>query len=201
MRSFFRSMLDCRSVIYEKRDRAAADIYSSVEKFVRDGRYSSYRKASELATMRLSNYSEEAIAAQLSINVGTVRTHTRNVSNELYQLFGTNFLGMLSNYAEHRREVNSVMYRVKHQGEMAISYVLPEAISVAKGRQSTPKDFPMSDCSREIDFLRRYSREFLSKALEEVDIDRLMYLIDILDGKRGSPMDWNYVVSMVTGEE
>lgn len=200
MRSFYRSMLDCRGEIYKKRDRAAADVYSSVEKFLKDGKYSTYRKANELSIMRLSNYSEEAMAAQLGVNVGTVRTHTRNVSNELYQLFGTNFFDMLSNYAEYRLKVDAVLYRVKHQGDMAVTHVLPDVVSAVKDSVTGTRSFPLGECSQELDFLRRYSRSFLSEALKEVNINKLMYLIDILDGNKGSPDEWNTVISFVSGE-
>lgn len=200
MRSFFRSMLDCRAEIYKKRDRAAADVYSSVEKFLKEGRYSTYRKANELSTMRLSKYNEEAMAAQLGVNVGTVRTHTRNVSNELYQLFGTNFFDMLSNYAENQLKVNAVLYRVKHQGDMAVTYVLPEVVSVVRGCSSVGRFYPLNECTQEMDFLRRYSRHFLSEALKEVDLGKLTFLIDILDGNRGTPDEWNTLISLVSGE-
>lgn len=201
MRSFFRSMLDCRSIIYEKRDRAAADVYSSVEKFLKEGRYSSYRKANELCTMKLSKYSEEAMAAQLGVSVSTVRTHASNVSMELYQLFGTNFFDMLSNYAEHRLNVDTVLYRIKHQNTMAVTYVLPEVISAVKDHQVKGGDYGIEDCSQELDFLRRYSRQFLEEALKEVDISKLSFLIDVLDGRRADPATWMSVVSRVIGEE
>lgn len=200
MRSFYRAMLDCRGVIYKKRDRAAADVYSSVERFLKEGHYSTYRKANELSTMRLSNYSEEAMAAQLGVNVGTVRTHTRNVSKELYQLFGTNFFDMLSNYADYRLKVDGVLYRVKHQGDMAVTYVLPDVVSAVKDQSSTSGSYSLNDCSQEIDFLRRYSRSFMFEALKEVDLGKLMYLLDILDGNKGSPDEWNTVISFVSGE-
>lgn len=201
MRSFFKAMLGCRVVIYEKRDRAAADVYSSVEKFLKEGHYSSYRKANELATLRLGKYSEEAIAAQLGISQGTVRTHTRNVSAELYQLFGSNFFDLLSNYAENRLTVDSVMYRVKHQNKMAVSYVLSDVISAIKDRSTVSKEFQLCDCSQELDFLCRYSRSFLDSVLSEVDVDKLAYLLDVLDGRRGSPETWLNVVTSVVGEE
>lgn len=200
MRSFYRSMLDCREAIYKKRDRAAADVYSSVEKFLKEGRYSTYRKANELSTMRLSGYSEEAMAAQLDVNVGTVRTHTRNVSNELYQLFGANFFDMLSNYADNRLKVGAVLYRVKHQGDMAVTYILPDVVATVRDRVSGGGSYPLNECSQEIDLLRRYSRDFLSEALKEVDIGKLMYLIDILDGNKGTPEEWNFLISSVSGE-
>ena len=202
MRSFFRSMLDCREAIYDKRDRPAADVYSSVETFLKEGRYSSYRKANELCIMKLNKYSEEAIAAQLGISVSTVRTHASNVSMELYQLFGTNFFDMLSNYAENRSNVDTVMFRVKHQNEMAVTYVLSDVLSEVKDRVGSKggKSFPLEECSQELDFLRRYSKEFLSEALGELNIEKVMYLIDVMDGKKGSPEAWVYIVSQMSEE-
>lgn len=203
MRSFFRAMLECRDVIYSKRDRPAADVYSSVETFLKEGRYSSYRKANELSAMKLSRYSEDAIASQLGVSVSTVRTHSSNVSAELYGLFGVNFFDMLSNYAENSLKVNTVLYRIKHQNEMAVSYVLSDALHEVKSRKpySAEKSFSIKDCGQELDFLRRYSRQFLSQAIKEVDMDKVMYLIDVLDGLAGTPEDWVYLVSHMTEED
>ena len=201
MRSFFRAMLDCHDVIYEKRDRAAADAYSAVEKFITEARYSSYKKANELCIMKLGKYSEEAIAAQLGISVSTVRTHASNVSMELYRLFGTNFFDMLSNYAENRLNVESVLYRLKHQNTMAVTYVLPEVISAVKERRTQGGSYELEDCGLELDFLRRYSRSFLEEALKGVSVDKLLFLIDVLDSRKGTPAEWHSVLDTVIGKE
>lgn len=200
MRSFFKAMLDCREEIYEKRDRPAADIYSTVESFLKEGNYSSYRNANALAEMKLNRRTDTYIATQLGISEATVRVHTRNVSNELYSIFGASFLSQLSNYKENRDFVNSVMYRIKYRGKMAISYILSDVVLAIKGNQPNNQSYELQDCHQEIDFLRRYSNQFLQSAMHEVDMDKLKFLIGVLDGKAGKPEDWYGLISNIVEE-
>lgn len=191
----------CKETIYEKKDRAAADVYSMIVDFLKTGRYSSYRKANELSKMILSGCTSQVIASQLGISEATVRNHTMSVSNELYRLFGQNFFDKLANYSENKLDVDTVMYRIKHLDKTAVSYILSDTLSAIRSQAGLYSyDYNIKDCSNEVDFLRRYSRMFMVASMERVDVRKLSYILDILDGKCGTPEDWNSLVSILTEE-
>ena len=201
MRSFYRAMLDAREVIYEKRDRPAADAYTEVEHFLKEGSYSSYKKACQLSTLKLMGYGEDFIATQLGVSASTVRTHVSNVSNELYKFFGTNFFDMLSNYAENRTAVDAVLLRIRHAGDMAVSYILSDVIKLVKSYPvESSERFELKCCQQELDLLRRFSAAFLQEAVSRVDMRKLAYLVGILDWRCGTSADWVEVISIIKGE-
>ena len=92
----------CRDRIYEKKDRAAADVYILVKDFVESGKYSRCRRASELITMQLRGYNDRNIAERYNISAETVRVERRQISNELWSIFGIDFFDRLLNYKENK---------------------------------------------------------------------------------------------------
>lgn len=202
MRSFFRGMLDTRDVIFEKRDRPAADVYTEVEKFLCEGNYSTYKKATLLSKLKLSGYDDSFIASQLGVSASTVRTHISSVSNELYKFFGVNFFDMLSNYAENRRTVDAIVYRARHSRDIATTYVLSDVVSkVRSAPLGDDVSYDLSSCHLELDLLRRFSHPFLDEAVKSVDLGKLSYLVDILNGSKGTSEEWSSVVSAIKGEQ
>lgn len=197
MKSFFRAMLDCKAKIYDKRDRPSADIYSTVEKFLLEGNYSSYKNANTLAELKLKGYSDGIVASQLNISDATVRVHVRNVSNELYKLFGASFPEQLADYKNNTSAVNAVMYRLKFLNRKSTSYIMPDVVSLIKDSTGGHREYDLNDCSQELDFLKRYSFDFLRGAVGNVDLEKLRYLVDVMDGVSGSSEDWSFVVSSI----
>lgn len=194
-------MLLCKEEIYNKRNRAAADVYADIEAFLKNGKYSSYRRANELSKMMLSGCKSKFMSERLGISEATLRNHIMRVSDDLYGLFGQTFFDKLASYSENRCEVDSVMYRVRHVDESAITYVLSDVLSAVRSQRYSYNGCSLDDCSGEIDFLRRYSHAFMEEAMGRLDRKKLAYLVDVLDGRAGTTDEWCRLVSTLAEED
>lgn len=198
MKNFVATMMICRGRIYEKKDRAAADVYILVKDFVESGKYSRCRRASELVTMQLRGYNDKNIAERYNISTETVRVERRQISNELWSIFGLDFFDRLLNYRENKEYINKCLMGIKSFDIRLAGTVLGEVIKESKFayndfengfERSEVSAYNSEDMQDEVDFLRRYSYAFLEEDLKRVDLGKLHYLLEVLDGNKGTFID------------
>lgn len=185
MKNFFRVMVTCKDVIFEKKDRPAADVFLKVRSFVEGGAYSSCKRAKSLAEMRLKGCDAHVISEHFGVAYDTIRTELKKMSKELWGIFPEDFFDRLSNYHENRAYVDEVVSALRFYGKTAEGLLLMDVVRDI--RTSTPigedVEYSIEECQEELEFLTRYSKGFYAKDMERMDKGKLKYLIDTLDGK------------------
>lgn len=192
MRSFFTAMSIAKTEIKKRRDRSAAEVYKEVEAFVESGVYTSYKGISTLATMYLNGGKDENIAIALGISESTVRVHKRNISNQLYVLFGEDFFSLFEDFSSNREEIYN---RLKIASAKPISpneildIEILSNIEGLKTKSERTQDYSIGECSKEIRFINLYNKKAVQKELEGLDKNKLRYILEVLDGRAGTPAD------------
>lgn len=187
-KSFYNNLLSAKEKIKENRDRPAAEVWSSVKDFITSGQFSTYKKASRLASCILEGYSDSYISRILGISETTVRVHTKNTSDELYKLFGENFCDLLIAYKDNKEEVDKRVNSVLNWNMCALS-LLPEELVNMVGTSYKGKAVRLKDCKKEVEFLSKYSLSNIQEEFGGLNKDYLAYLIALLDGKISNPME------------
>lgn len=197
MRNFFLQMKDCKQTIAQKRDRKAAGVYSSVEAFLRSGNYSTYKKANLMVSMFLDGVPAAKIGARLNMSEGSVKNRLRSmISTELFALFGEDFFQNLAAYSEseeNKQAVDISMKRVSCAGVSVIDYLLSDLVSYI-GSSDDVKSFNMCDCAKEMDLLCDFSVSAFQKKAKACDLEKLKYLLGVLEGTKGTSKDWAELV-------
>lgn len=188
MKNFFSVMLNCKRIIFENRDRLAADVYKKVQVFVESGVYSKCKKADDIASMTLNGYNAYVIAEKYNLSYETIRVEKRQISEELWRIFPVDFFSKLCEYRENKEYIDDCLYSISHLNVKSSNLVFFDVVKEIKDKpcKNSSIEYDYTELRNEIDFLMRYSREFFKFDLANVDIDKLKYLIDVIDGNTGN---------------
>lgn len=187
-KSFYNNFLSAKERIKENRDRPAAEVWSSVKDFIAEGQFSSYKKASRLASCILEGYSDSYISRVLGISETTVRVHTKNTSDELYKLFGEDFCDLLVAYKDNKEEADKRVNSVLNWNMCSLT-LLPEELVNMIGASHKGKVVRLEECKKEVEFLSKYSLSNIQEEIGRLNKEYLAYLIALLDGSIFNPMD------------
>ena len=189
MANFFSEMLKCKRYIYDHKDRGAALAFKEVQRFVETGKYSSCKKAAEIGKRLLAGYSKDEIAQLFNLSPETIRTNKKNMSAELWLLFPSDFFDRLCDYANNRDYIKSCLYSISTYDVTSDKIVLLDVLREISNRSDgiDSFDYSLQELGNELDFLLRYSKGFLENEFASVDIDKLAYILKVLDKKKVSP--------------
>lgn len=202
VKSFFIKLKECKKIIGEQRNKEAAKILLEVIRFTETEKYSSYKRANELATLYNAGYDSEYISAKLNIHKDTVRTHTREVSDCLYDLFGEDFLDCLSLYSktENKLKVDAIMRNIETFG-MNSSDIVSQDILVLVNEVGVSNDtkFDIKDCKAELSFLVRHCKMSMLQDAKSISKDKLNYILRVIDNTEGNPVDRSNIMKLLMG--
>ena len=201
MKNFFSAMIKCKDEIYIRRDREAADIFVKVREFVEAGRYSSCKRASDIAKMTLRGLNEADIATHFGRSVETIRSEKRRISAVLWSIFPADFFDNLLDYKSKRQFVDNCMYALNYWGSAANIVLLADVVRnivINKESNSADLEYSLDELKDELGVLRLYTREYLETNLNMVDLTKMNYIIDILEGKKGKINDKADIIKRLT---
>ena len=197
-KGFLVDMLACKDIIARNKDREAGKVWLAVQTFVESGCYSSYRRAGELTRLSLQGYKDGYISNYMKVSEQTVRFYRMNISKQLYSLFGDGFFDLLSNYQWHKDEVTARVTSVNYMFLHSVDFLPNEVLVMLNNSKVVPcDDFSLMDCKKELIFLNRYCMQSLRDDFKKLDRVKLDYLIRMLDGLVGTPIDRYKVLSLV----
>lgn len=202
-KNFFISMLNCKSGIESARNVDAGKIYLKVQSFVESGIYDYYRKADIVAKLSLAGYDVAYISSTLGCSDSATRTHINEMSMELYDIFGDNFLQALMVYPKEKGVVDTAMTNMS-TFTSTIKNFIPTEYCVPLENLIADVDsvsFDLKDCSREIGFLVRFSRGAFERGLVTLDPNKVRFLVDCINRKTGTSSDRVAVVKAIMGKE
>lgn len=186
-RSFFKNMLLAKDRIGEEKDYNAGLYYKNLEMFVTEGKYTSYRGATKMSRLLLNGYGDSYIANYFGITETTVRVHRRDMSCELYKLFGNNFFDLLKEFTKNKEILEDRMFVAHSSDYDRRSFVLSEVINfvATSGATCEELDVTVNDCPMELSFLMRYGIQAIKEEMKDLDLKKLDYLFKVLDGELG----------------
>lgn len=184
MRSFFYSLDKTMSDARITRNEDLFKLCYDVKNYVMTGNFTGYKKAK----MLLSYWGEadSFVASMTGMKQGTVRVTRRNLSNELYELFGYDFFNIIATGS--KKDISEGRYRLGlvMKDISADSFLYRELINNVVLGSEYNDDIDIKSCALEIDFLVKHSKNRIEKELEMLDKDKLAYLIRMLNKESGS---------------
>lgn len=201
--SFFSRMRRLKKDIYNRKDVEAAKIFTSIDKYVRSGHYSSYRDIRRFVELALGGYSDKQMAERMGINASTVRWREHELSLTLYGIFGDDFFDLMGNVSANREKLRSLVYLAWNSTRRE-DVVPMEVISRMEDRidPSLALDkMSLEDCYEEIGFLENFSIPNILRELGKLDVYKLDYLLRVAEGSAGSQEDQYTLLKLFNKEE
>lgn len=201
-KNFFRCMKECKDAIFKSKNSDAGKIWLEVKKFVETGKYTSYKRADELVKLILGGYTDKYIANSLGIGETTVRIHKRNLSNDLYGLFGIDFFDLLADYDNNRELVGSRMISVRNVDVKSTDLFPEDLLALVNSTSVTDiSELDIDSCRAEVSYLLKHSLTSLKTDFKKVNVDKLNYLLGIINCTKGTPKDRYYLLSLLLKED
>lgn len=199
-KNFFINMKDCKDCISRQRNAEAGKVWLSVKSFAESGVYSSYKKSSDLVKLILGGYNDSYIATNLGIEQPTVRIHKRNISNELYFILGYDFFDLLKSYNENKEEVSVRMSSIDNFNLKTTDLVSEDIIALVNSSTISPiKSIDLDECKKELSFLSKYSITSIKRDCRSLDLNKLHYILGVIDSSVGNSKDRSYIINLLTG--
>lgn len=190
-KNFYKEVRELKSSVLKNRNREEGEFWLELKNFLLECNYTSYKDAKELVSLYLEGYNDFSIASTIGVEEGTIRSHKRNLSNILYNMFGEDFFTLFENFSKNKLELKRRLSLVKHISSSRdyINSSFPlDIVSLIRGTVADePSDisFDLADCRKEVRFLSRYNLKNIKRELDMLDKAKLGYLVGLLEGKKG----------------
>lgn len=196
-KSFFKEMRKLKEYIYSEKDKELASVYLKLERFVLDCSYVKYKYASKIVKMLLEGRTSSDIAKTLGISETTVRYHEHtSFSKKLYEIFGKDIFRILRDYHNNTKEVEKRLFLALRENTSRLDYCMSDVVSEVSSIEKSENivEYDLKDCTKELAFIAKYSLANMKRDLSVLNIDKVEYLMKVLDGEKGSIDDrFNFV--------
>lgn len=187
MRNFLSEMIKTKEYIYNKRCRASADAFIKLKDFVISCEYTSCKRARELIELTFKGYKCQEISQMWGISFETVRCIKRNISNSLWEVFPKDLFEKLRDYPNNKVYVDKCLLAKNYWGLTSRDLIIPSVVNdISHIDENADEEYSSEDLQDELDFLSRYSKVFFKNDLLYVDVSKVKYILDVLDGSKGS---------------
>lgn len=196
-RSFFTWMTLTKN---QNSDQYTREVVEWLENWMRTNTFSRYRKSKTV----VENYTlgVKDLSTLLRVSEKTAKEARLLVSKELFQIFGEDFFTVLSEKSENsRKEIQNRLNFV--ESSYGIENIRTDVVLKVKtqGKEKGTKErIRVEDCAREILFLKRNTVHSLHDELNDLDLVKLNYLLEMLEGTAGEHKDKLALVNFLRGE-
>lgn len=155
--------------------------FQQLVKFVCNEKYSSVGIANDLANFVFQRhyYDSEIIADKFDLTVKNLYVQVNRISDDFYKLFGNDILELLEDKEDIEKQKEFVN-RINNSYNYLRSYkdyIIP---SIYSHLELTDKKFEIDDCTKELEFIKKYAPFNIYKELSGLSEDKLSYLIGVL---------------------
>lgn len=182
MRSFFYNLDKVMEDAYTSKNK---DLYSfcyEVKNFIIEGSFTKYKKVDVL--MSYWGEPDSYVSKMTGMKESTVRVTRRNLSNELYELFGYDFFTLISLGGKKDIEEGLCRLSLAKKEISAKEYLFRELIDIIeKDAVDDSEIIDIKTCALEMQFLERHSKKAIKREMEMLDKKKLSYIIKMLNNE------------------
>lgn len=198
MANFFKTLDSAIQSSVKSEDLVALSLLEKLKLYLSDGKYSSYKRASEV--INLNNVPIKDASIVLGITADTLKRARYSLSKEAWGIFGNDFFERLKlgDYDYCENLVSSVV------GSSPSIDVLPRGLHellVSVGESSGVfeyiGDLDLDDCSRELEFLLTISEPYIRAVSSNLDISKLLRLANAVNGSSGETLLQNRIIDYI----
>lgn len=188
--NFLKCLRDAKSDALQRKDHGMATIIMEINNFVRGCSYTSCKIGKRVLECITNGQPDKEIALSLGVTEERVRGVRKQLSDELYAIYGTDIFELISEYRQNYEVIRNRLDYALHFSDGVHNLVCSEVIRgmYSYGKKSA-KSYDLRECSEELDFLIKYSVKNIENNLGLVDKDKLAYLFEVLNGTKGSRDD------------
>lgn len=194
MKSFFTELEENIKSLENSKEDELLKLYYDLKSFVLQGTFTSYKQANKI--LACIDSSDTEASALTGIKAGTIRVARRNMSEELFQLFGYDYFYVSSQNIEEG-EFRLKAAKLKFSGPQ-LPFEITKSIL---GKNKEDMMYSLDSCTNEIEFLKKYNNINISKELASIDTSKLCYLVELLSMEKGSQRDTFELYKRVYKEE
>lgn len=199
VKNFFKSVNKMKEYAYEERDVELGRYLLKLVDYLKAGEYTSYRKIKDLVHWSWEGYSDKFIADSLCITESTLRVNSRTVSNDLYRIFGDDFFDLLKDFSTNKQELENRLELAKKLRNKAVNYIIRDVLEKVEDIDNLDlKGIKSYDCKEEIKFLQKYNLEELISTLNKLDLRKIAYLRNVLNGVSGTMDERYYLLDLMS---
>ena len=172
-------------------DSAQEELTSSIIKFAKSGSYIHKKNVGEV--LSCWGMTDKEVSEETGLGAANIRLIRQKISDALYDKFGEDFISLLGSGEEKNLQECERRFRVVRANKKVSDYIpavfIKEVVEVAKDR-----DFSLrSDCKAEFEFIKKYSFASFRKDLQSIDMDKVAYVLRVLDQKAGSMSETDFL--------
>lgn len=154
-------------------------IFREIYEFIYSGVWT--KSAKTKAMLPIINESAETIAGKMNISVSNVLASRSQASEKLRKILGKNLHSKLLSadseiFADLRR---SMQVAITEYIELD-DFFLQGVLDLIPANEEA-KEYKLEDCKQEIEFLASFSNEGIQRRLQSLDIEKLQYLMRVLN--------------------
>ena len=164
------------------------DLLNNLKSYILKGDYSSYSKKN----IFLPNvyYGDEILAIKLDTTEASVRKIKSRFSRQLYELIGEDFLNKLK-YGS-KADLDELEFRLEFANSKTSStnnFTMEFLSQVKNNALDLGTDYDIDNCKYELALLRWLNINRITDLLSGVDLDKITYIFNVMDGVKGSYED------------
>ena len=200
-KNIFRSIESTKNYLDgEETPRYRTDALDLVIDFVKEGSFSSYSKKDLLVKTGL--WEEEDASKVLGVSGRAVRKYRSKYTLSALDIIGKDaFTKIQTGTKKEVLEIIQIL-RLYNKGYSSRNLYSGEFLNLVKEyKLSDESVYDISECKPEITLLHWVSNLKLETLTGKVDIDRLNYLLKVLDGKRGTTKDRLNLLKVITCDD
>ena len=189
-----------RDAIGRSRDAEAGRMYLRAKKFIEKGGYSNVRYDGEFASLIMAGYDDDYIGHKFNIALETVRGHRRRIGKALDSVLGEDFCQLFYHFQENKDEIDRRI-RGLEICDVTSYDLLPRELLAVTPEKGVAFSFQLKDCIDELEFLEKHCLASIDFERSTLDMNKLAYLINVVDGVSGSYSDRNEVLAKLMPRE
>lgn len=199
MASVFREIMRTEEILRSNPDTSELrmSLFNDLKNFILGGAYTNYR--GKEVFLQYAFYKDDIIAKKLGISEAGVRRVRARLSDQLYRIIGKGTIDTILGGTEE--ELASLQPYIKGLANTVSSGSLfsGEVLHLVNYLcLDSSENFNIEDCTVELGMLRMLSFPLLKEAFNHVDIEKLNYLIRVLDGEAGDLKSRGIVTQALT---
>lgn len=184
--NFLKCLKDAKADALQRKDQGMATIIMEINNFVKGCTYTTCKIGKSVLESCSHGYSDKDTALALGVTEERVRGVRKQLSDELYDVYGTDIFELLMDYRQNYDIIRGRLDYASHLSDGLHNLVCSE---VLRGMHSYGKksrrSYDLRDCEEEIDFLIKYSVQNIENNLEILDKDKIAYLLEVINGTKG----------------
>lgn len=154
----------------------------NVRNYIKSGSFSSRKNAARV--LYYWGYPDSYVSKRTGLSETNVRNIRGTTSEELYKIFGEAFLDNLDKGSEESLRACRQSLDLIVSGRSAKDFFSMDLIDYVNSK-STGGSFEISECHKEYEFLKKYSLPVFRADLSRVDVNKVAFLLRVLDGTEG----------------